>query len=160
VTAPAVRNNATRALDAQKIAYVATAYSPDLHTASEIANAIGAPLPQVFKTLVTLPDAPTGRPTLVVIPGTKELDLKALASALGEKKLRMASHQEAEKLTGLKVGGISALALLAKNWRVVLDDTALVYDQIYVSGGQRGLNLCLSPTDFQSVTHAVPVTLP
>ncbi len=114
---------------------------------------------QVFKTLVTLPDAPQGRPVLVVLPGTQELDLKTLAAAIGEKKMRMASQQEAERLTGLRVGGISALALLAKNWRVFLDASALQYDQFYVSGGQRGLNLRLAPADFVAMTQAKPITL-
>lgn len=156
----AVKNNATRALDAQHIVYHGTSYSPDLHTAAEIADALDAPLAQVFKTLVALPETPQGRPILVVLPGTKELDLKALAAVIGEKKLRMASHQEAERLTGLKVGGISALALLAKNWRVFLDGLALMYEQIYVSGGQRGWNIRLSPQDFQRITQAVCVSLP
>ena len=156
----AVKNNATRALDASHIAYHGTCYSPDLHTAGEIAGVLGAPLGQVFKTLVALPEMSTSRPILVVLPGSKELDLKALAAAIGEKKLRMAPQQEAERLTGLKVGGISALALLSKNWHVFLDDSAMKHEQIYVSGGQRGWNIRLSPQDFQTVTRAVPVPLP
>lgn len=103
---------------------------------------------------------PQPRPILVALPGTKELDLKPLAAQVGEKKLRMATQQEAERLTGLKVGGISALALLSKSWRAFLDETALAYDQIYVSGGQRGLNVRLAPADYVAVTHAVTVTLP
>ena len=159
-TSPPVRNNATRALDARRVAYQGTSYSPALHTAAEIGDALGAPLAQVFKTLVALPEAPQARPVLVVVPGTKEVDLKAMAAAIGEKKLRMASHQEAERLTGLQVGGISALALLQKNWRVFLDNSALVYEHIYVSGGQRGWNIRLTPQDFAAVTRAVCVPLP
>lgn len=154
------KNNALRALDAHHIAYHVTTYSDALHTAPEIADVLGAPLEQVFKTLVVLPDAPNPRPMLVVLPGAKELDLRTLASAIGEKKLRMATQAEAERLTGLQVGGISALALLPKHWRVYIDDTALLYDLIYISGGQRGLNVRLLPGDYIALTRAVPLTLP
>ncbi len=155
-----LKNNALRALDAHKVPYHVTTYSDALHTAPEIADVLGAPLEQVFKTLVVLPDTPSPRPLLVALPGAKELDLKAFAAAIAEKKLRMATQAEAERLTGLQVGGISALALLPKHWRVYLDGTALAYDQIYISGGQRGLNIRLAPADFIAITNATPVTLP
>src|SRR5690606_24138761 len=76
-----------------------------------------------------------------VIPGPATLDLKALAAALGEKKMTMAAHADAERLTGLKVGGISPLALLAKRWPVVLDSSAEAHAAILISAGQRGVNL-------------------
>lgn len=148
-----------RVLDAQKIAYEAKFYSDEIHSAIEAAEALGVPPVHVFKTLVVMPESEKGRPLLVVVPGTQELDLKLLGQQpeVGEKKLRMATQREAEGLTGLLVGGISALALLQKNFRVFIDRSALELDQMYVNGGQRGVNVRLAPTDFIRVTKAVPV---
>ena len=82
------------------------------------------------------------------------MDLKKLAQATGEKKLRMATQREAESLTGLQVGGISALALLNKGFKVYLDATAEAFDTILVSAGQRGINLQLAVADLVKVVNA------
>jgi Cys-tRNA(Pro)/Cys-tRNA(Cys) deacylase len=96
---------------------------------------------------------------LVLVPAEKELDLKHFGTQpeVGEKKLRMATQREAESLTGLQVGGISPLALLQKGFRIFIDSSALTFDQIYLSGGQRGVNLSLAPSDLLKVTGALPV---
>jgi Cys-tRNA(Pro)/Cys-tRNA(Cys) deacylase len=94
----------------------------------------------VYKTLVVEPVG-GGKPMLALIAAHHTLDLKALAAASGHKKVAMASHQDAEKLTGLKVGGISALALTHKNWPVYLDQPAMELEHILVSAGQRGMDL-------------------
>jgi Cys-tRNA(Pro)/Cys-tRNA(Cys) deacylase len=106
---PAKKSNAIRLLESQNIPYRAYTYSTDIRSAEDVAQVLGIPAQEVYKTLVVL--APHGKPLLVIIPGPCALALKQLAQALGEKKLRMASHREAEELTGLQVGGISALAL-------------------------------------------------
>lgn len=145
-----------RLLDSRKIAYEALAFSPQIHSAQGVAEALGLPPERVFKTLVVLPA--TGqrpRPLLAIVPGNSELDLKALAEAAGEKKLRMATQREAEAATGLLVGGISALALLHKRWAVYLDDSALAEEWLVVSAGQRGLNLRMGVADLVDVTGAV-----
>jgi Cys-tRNA(Pro)/Cys-tRNA(Cys) deacylase len=80
------------------------------------------------------------------VPGTKEVNLKRLAKALGEKKLKLATQNEAEHLTGLKTGGISPIALINRGFLVVIDSSAQSYDEIHISGGQRGLNIRLSAT--------------
>lgn len=67
---------------------------------------------------------------------------------------RQATQREAEQLTGLQVGGISALALLHKGFRVLLDDSALLLERIVVSGGQRGLNIELAVDDLIAITGA------
>ena len=72
----------------------------------------------------------------------------------GQKKVQMAPHKEAERLTGLKTGGISALALLHKNFPVYLDRPALTLENILISAGQRGINLEVSVQDFINVTQA------
>jgi Cys-tRNA(Pro)/Cys-tRNA(Cys) deacylase len=154
-----VKNNAMRALEAARISYEAFTYSSDFHTAEEVAEIIGVPPETVYKTLVVLPESGQGKPLLVLIPASHELNLKALGVAVGEKKLRMATKKEAESLTGLLIGGISPLALLQKNWRVYIDSAALEQPYIHVSAGQRGINLRLHPEDFLKVTRATPIEL-
>lgn len=144
---------ATRLLDSKKISYSLHTYDPDVFvSAPEVAAGIGMPPNQVFKTLVTLPDK--GKPFLAVLPADQELDLKALAKAAGVKKVRMAPLAEAERLTGLKKGGISALALLNKGFRVWLDESALQFEQIAMSAGVRGMQVVLVPQDFVRLTRA------
>ncbi|HHX44728.1 MAG TPA: aminoacyl-tRNA deacylase [Chloroflexi bacterium] len=152
--AKAHKTNAMRLLDGRRIPYVTHTFSPDIHSAEGVAEVVGMPPEQVFKTLVVLSTAATPRPYLAIIPGHRELDLKKLAQATGEKKLRMASQREAEALTGLQVGGISALALLNKGFTVYLDATAEAFETILVSAGQRGINLELAVADLVAVTGA------
>jgi len=151
----ASKTNVTRLLAQRKIAFEALTYPDTLHSAEEVAEALHKPLHQVFKTLVVLREK--GKPLLVVAPGGKQLDLRRLAAAIGEKKLRMATQREAEELTGLLVGGISALALLHKGFDVYIDDSACGLEDLCVSGGQRGLNIHLSVADFRRLTGAKPV---
>jgi Cys-tRNA(Pro)/Cys-tRNA(Cys) deacylase len=117
-----------------------------------VADFLGLPRRQVYKTLVVLPA--DGKPVLVMVPGSRELNLKNVAAAMGQKKVYMASHKEAEKLTGLQTGGISALALRHKNFAVFLDRPALELDAILVSAGKRGVNLELAVADLIRVTGA------
>jgi Cys-tRNA(Pro)/Cys-tRNA(Cys) deacylase len=95
----------------------------------------------VYKTLVVQPVENSKKPLLVMIAADRQLDLKKLAAASGHKKVSMAAHKDAEALTGLKVGGISALALTHKNWPVFLDKPAIELEHILVSAGQRGMDL-------------------
>jgi Cys-tRNA(Pro)/Cys-tRNA(Cys) deacylase len=157
--AKAVKTNAMRVLDAHHVAYETHLYDPDIHSADAVAVVLGVPAAHVFKTLVVLPESGKGRPLLVIVPGAGELDLKWLGQQPGvdEKRLRMASQREAESLTGLLVGGISPLALLQKGFRIFVDRSAVDLPQMYLSGGQRGVNLQLAPTDLIRVTGAVPV---
>lgn len=147
------KTNAMRILEARGIHYVAHRFPPEIHSAEQVAETLRVPPEIVFKTLVVISDK--GRPLLAIVPGSRELDLKRLARASGEKSLRMASQREAERLTGLLVGGISALALLSKGFRVFLDASASAHEQVLVSAGQRGINLQLAPADLLSVTGAI-----
>jgi Cys-tRNA(Pro)/Cys-tRNA(Cys) deacylase len=153
------KTNAMRVLDAHHVVYGAHYYSPERHSADEVAEMIGVDPAQVFKTLVVLPESGKGRPFLVMMPATSELNLKHLGTQPGvdEKKLRMATQREAESLTGLLVGGISPLALLQRGFRIFIDSSATRFDLIYLSAGQRGVNLSLAPSDLIRVTGAVPV---
>jgi Cys-tRNA(Pro)/Cys-tRNA(Cys) deacylase len=146
------RLNSMRLLDANRVAYETILFSPDIHSATDAADAMGIDPDMVYKTLVVL--RPARRPLLVMIAGSRELDLKALAASIGEKKIHMATHREAESLTGLQVGGISALALLNKGFDICIDRRALNLERVAVSAGQRGINLRLAVADLVRVTSA------
>jgi Cys-tRNA(Pro)/Cys-tRNA(Cys) deacylase len=130
---------AMRVLEAHHIPYQGVTYEVIEHlSAAEVAAALGLDAGQAFKTLVALPERPHAKPLLALVPGDSTLDLKKLAAASGEKKVRMASHREAEGLTGLEKGGISPLALMDKGWSVYIDETAVLYDRIEISAGRVG----------------------
>lgn len=116
----------------------------------EAAEALGVPAEQVFKTLLV-----EGQRGLAVgvVPVSRTLDLKAVAAALGVKKVAMAPPAAAERTTGYVVGGISPVGQ-KKALPTVVDDSALAFERVYVSGGRRGLDLSLSPADLVRVTGA------
>ncbi len=147
-----VKTNAMRALDARHISYTTFTYPDTIHSAKEVAELLGVSPERVYKTLVVLADA--DRRLLVVTPGDHELDMRRVARAVGAKSARMALQRDAERLTGLKVGGISPRALLDKRFEVYIDDSALAFDDLYINGGQRGVNLCLRVADLIAVMGA------
>lgn len=147
--------NSMRILEAAGVPYETLTFEVHDHLdATEVARLIGVPVEQVYKTLVVLAAAGGNRPCLVMIRADRQLDLKKFAASIGHKKMVMATHAEAERLTALKVGGIGALALTHKKWEVYLDKTAESLDKINVSAGQRGINLRLAVQDLVRVTKA------
>ena len=127
---------------------------PDaIHSADGVAEHLGIPLHEVYKTLVVERPA-RGKTLLALVAADRDLGLKKMATSLGEKKLRMARHAEAERLTGLKVGGISALVLLNRGFQICLDRRATDLEQIVISAGRRGTNLRLAVADLLRVTGA------
>ncbi len=149
--------NSMRLLDSRKIQYVARTYddSGEFHSATDAAQLLGVPFESVYKTLVVLREPPkSGKPILVMVPAALEVDLKLLSKSLGEKKLRMATQKEAESLTGLQVGGISALALINRRMQICIDETATALDHIHISAGQRGVDLELGVKDLIELTRA------
>src|SRR5215212_5034111 len=145
--------NSMRILEVQGVQYDVLTYDDSIHDATEVAKTLGVPADHLYKTLV-VERAAGGKPVLIMIAADRHLDLKKFAAAIGEKKVNMAAHADAEKLTGLKVGGIGALALTHKNWDVYLDQPAIALDQICVSAGQRGINLRVKVSDLQKVLKA------
>lgn len=145
-------NNVTRLLDARKIPYSAHEFPAEKLGALEAAQFMDAPPDQVFKTIVITREKK--KPVLAVIPGTRTVDLKLLAACLGEKKMHLPTEREAEQLTGLQAGGISPLALINKGFQVVIDAAAQQYPRIYISGGQRGLNLQLAVEAIAKLVNA------
>lgn len=146
-------NNVTRMLDARKVKYTAYETPAEKIGALETARLLDLDPASVFKTIVVTREAPK-KPLLVLVPGPSVVDLKLLASALGEKKVYLPTEREAESLTGLQAGGISPLALVNKGFQVVIDASAQNFDAINVSGGQRGLNIRLSVDDLAVLTKA------
>lgn len=155
------KNNVTRLLDSRKIHYTIHRYDYDagVHSAVAVAEAIGLSPEQVFKTLVVMPDDKQRKPMIVVIPGPGVLDLKLLAKASRLKKAKMATHEQAEKLTGLQTGGISPLALPNKGFDIYLDQRATEYEKIAISAGERGTNVELLVKDLLKLTNARVITL-
>ena len=147
--------NSMRLLEQHQVPYEAITYGePDaFHDAQEVADIIGVPVSMVYKTLVVMP-ADNGKPCLALIAADRSLDLKRLAAVMGVKKAAMASHKEAEQQTGLKVGGISALAFTHKNWAVYLDQPAVEEEHILVSAGQRGIQLRVPTTALIQIVKA------
>lgn len=147
---------ATKLLTGKKIAFETFAYPAELKDAAEVATAVGFPPPQVFKTLVVQPPDgdPRAKPMLVMVPAPQQLDLKKLAKSIGVKKLKMATQREAEAMTGLQVGGISALALLNKGFAVYIDQSARDLGDVVISAGERGLQIKLAVADLVKLTRA------
>jgi Cys-tRNA(Pro)/Cys-tRNA(Cys) deacylase len=146
------RTNTMRLLDANKVVYEVYTFSPDIHSATEVASATGLDPRTVYKTLVI--QRQRGKPLLVMVAGDVQVNLSALAASVDEKRLRMAAHRDAEALTGLQVGGISALALLNRGFEICIDRDARRLDRIAVSAGQRGINLYLAVSDLVRITGA------
>ena len=145
---------ATVALTAAGIAFTALAYPHDPRSTSyglEAAEALGLDPARVHKTLMTTVD---GTPTVAIVPVSGQLDLKALARAVGGSKAAMADPADAQRLTGYVVGGISPIGQRRAH-PTVLDERALDHPTIYVSGGKRGLDLELAPADLARITAAV-----
>lgn len=146
-------NNVTRLLAARKIPFTAYDVPAVKLSALEVAEYLQIVPEIVFKTIV-LQREKKGKPLLAVVPATGEVDLKKLARAINEKKVSIASQQNAEKLTGLLTGGISPLALINKGFQVILDSSAIEQGEIYISGGQRGLQIQLGVQELITITNA------
>ncbi|MET7718128.1 Cys-tRNA(Pro) deacylase [Streptomyces sp. NPDC005407] len=145
---------ATVALTAAGTAFTVHTYDHDPASPSygeEAAQALGVSPDRVFKTLVADVD---GELTVAIVPVAGQLDLKALAAAVGAKRATMADPAAAERTTGYVRGGISPLGQ-RKPLRTVLDASASLHPTICVSAGRRGLEVELAPADLAALTSAV-----
>jgi Cys-tRNA(Pro)/Cys-tRNA(Cys) deacylase len=149
----ATKLNSMRLLEKNNIPYEVTEFPDTERDAETIADILGVPAFMVYKTLVVDPVG-GGKPFLAILAAYRHLDLKKTAVVSGHKKVSMAAHADAEKHTGLKVGGISALALTQKNWAVYLDKPAVELEHILVSAGQRGMDLRVPTAAFIRVVNA------
>src|SRR3954454_17728332 len=144
---------ATKALEQAKVPYATHAYEHDRRHESyglEAVEALGLDARTVFKTLVADVD---GRLTVAVVPVEHQLDLKALAKAVQGKRAQLADVKLAERTTGYVAGGFSPLGQ-RKPLPTVIDRSAEPLEAVYVSGGRRGFEIELAPTDLQRLTRA------
>ena len=146
------KTNAARILDAAGIHYELREYQVDEDdlSAPRVAEKIGLPAEQVFKTLVARGDR--SGVLMACIPANTELDLKALAGASGNKKVELVAVKEVLGLTGYIRGGVSPIGA-RKPYPFYLDETADLWDVISVSAGVRGCQMLLAPDDLARVTN-------
>lgn len=144
---------ATRLLAEEGVPHVLRTYQHDPRSTSyglEAASALGVPAQRVFKTLLADVD---GDLVVGIVAVDTQLDLKALAAAVGGKRATMAEVPRAERATGYVAGGISPLGQRSPH-ATVLDESALAHASVLVSGGRRGLDVELAPDDLVRLTEA------
>lgn len=144
------------------IHYELRAYDVDPNdlAAETVAAKIGLPPEQVFKTLIARPDRSKDRFGIVmaVIPGDRELNLKALAAAAGERKVQLVAVKELPALTGYIRGGVTALAA-KRDFPVYVDETIELFDVVSISAGVRGLQILIAPADYLRATSGTIAAL-
>lgn len=148
-----MRTNAARFLDTLKIPYELREYqtTPEEFSAILVAEKIGLPPEQVFKTLLCVTHE--REHIFAVIPGNQELDFKKLAHAAEARKAEMVSVKDVQPLTGYIRGGVTVFGA-KKNYPVFADETIELFDVISVSAGTRGLQMLLSPADYLRASQA------
>ncbi len=145
--------NAERLLQQRRIPFTTLRYDDSrFHDAEAVAALLGVAPAEVYKTLV-LESPAGGKPVLALIAADRALDLKGLAVLAGQRKLRLAERSRAEQLTGMQIGGISALALVHHNWPVWLDEAAREHEELHLSAGERGLQLRLATAALVQLTR-------
>ena len=148
-----MKTNAARYLDSLGIRYELREYTvaPEEFSAIVVAEKIGLPPEQVFKTLLC---ATSDREhVFAVVPGNDELDFKKLAKAAGARKVEMVSLKEVEPLTGYVRGGVTVFGA-KKDFAAYVDETIELFDVISVSAGTRGVQMVLSPEDYLRASKA------
>jgi Cys-tRNA(Pro)/Cys-tRNA(Cys) deacylase len=144
---------ATKMLERAGVAFVVASYDYDPEADSiglQAATALGEPPERVLKTLMALVD---GQPVCVIVPSNREVSMKRLAAAVGGKAAQMMKPAEAERISGYKVGGISPFGQM-RQLPTVIEAEAMAHDQVYINGGQRGLQVRMKPQDALSVLGA------
>lgn len=147
------KTNAVRQIESAGVAYELREYDISIEdfSAEAVADLIGLPAGQVFKTLVV--DGDRNGPCFAVVPADAELDLKALARISGDRRTALMALKDVEPMTGYRRGGVTALGA-RKQLPVYLDLSAANYTTIGVSAGVKGLQLLLSPDDYVALTGA------
>jgi Cys-tRNA(Pro)/Cys-tRNA(Cys) deacylase len=131
-------------------------YDPDADSIGmQAAEALGESPARVLKTLMALVD---GMPACVIVPSDHEVSMKRLAAAFGGKSAQMMKPAEAERVTGYKVGGISPFGQM-RQVRTAIEEQALAHEQVFMNGGQRGLQVRLAPRDAMAVLKAIAAPL-
>ena len=140
-----------RLLDAAGIAYVGREYDPETVDGKSVALALGEDPETVFKTLIA--ENQKKERFAFCVPVTGELDLKKAAKAVGAKSIEMIPQKELLPSTGYVHGGCSPIGL-KKPYPVTIDETAQLFERVFVSGGRRGFQVGLSPEDLARYLNA------
>ena len=149
-----MKTNAVRLLESLGFRYELREYEvdPEALDAESVAQKVGLPPEQVFKTLVARGDR--NGVCLAVVPANTELDERALARLTGDRKIQLVPLREVQPLTGYIRGGVTALAS-KRNYPVFVDETAELFDVISVSAGVRGTQILLAPADYLAATNGI-----
>ena len=151
------KTNAIRILEVNKIPHTTHNYEVDEDLSGiTVANKIGADPDSVFKTLVATGDKKNI--TVFCVPVTAELNLKKAASASGNKKIEMLKMKDLLPTTGYIRGGCSPIGM-RKKFPTYIDETAQLFEKIYVSAGVRGTQICISPLDLKKIAEATLVDI-
>lgn len=147
------KTNAARILDGLGIQYEIREYAvdPEEFSAVVVAEKIGLPPEQVFKTLLCVTS--DKQHIFAVVPGDAELDFKKLAQAAGARRAEMVSLKDVQPLTGYVRGGVTVFGA-KKDFPVFVDETLELFDVISVSAGTRGVQVLLSPADYLRASKA------
>src|SRR5262249_39224393 len=148
-----MKTNAVRLLEEMGIAHELRAYEvdPEDLTAETVAQKVGLPAEQVFKTLVARGDR--HGVCFAVVPGNCRLDLKAMAKLTGNRKVETVPLKEVQPLTGYIRGGVTVLGA-KKAYPVYVDETIELFDRVSISAGMRGLQILLAPADYIRIAKA------
>jgi Cys-tRNA(Pro)/Cys-tRNA(Cys) deacylase len=149
---------ATTMLERAGIAFTVHSYDYDPDADSiglQAAEALGEPPDRVLKTLMALVD---GKPVCVIMPSDREVSMKKLAAAFRGKSAQMMKPADAERLTGYKVGGISAFGQM-RPVRTAIEEESMAHAHVFMNGGQRGLQVRLSPRDAAVLLKAIVAPL-
>jgi Cys-tRNA(Pro)/Cys-tRNA(Cys) deacylase len=149
---------ATKMLEQAGVAFTTHTYDYDGDAdriGLQAAEAIGENPARVLKSLMALVD---GKPVCVIVPSDREVSMKKLAAAFGGKSAQMMKPADAERLSGYKVGGISPFGQ-SRPPRAAIEAQAMAHDRVYINGGQRGLQVRLSPHDAAQVLSAIVAPL-
>jgi len=153
-----MKTNAARYLDSLDISYELREYTvdPEEFSALVVAEKIGMPPEQVFKTLLCVTSE--REHVFAVVPGSDELDFKKLARAAGTRKAEMVSLKEVEPLTGYVRGGVTVFGA-KKDFPAYVDETIELFDMISIAAGTRGTQLVMSPADYLRASSATIAAL-
>jgi len=153
-----MKTNAARYLDSLDISYELREYTvdPEEFSALVVAEKIGMPPEQVFKTLLCVTSE--REHVFAVVPGSEELDFKKLARAAGTRKAEMVSLKEVEPLTGYVRGGVTVFGA-KKDFPAYVDETIELFDMISIAAGTRGTQLVMSPADYLRASSATIAAL-
>lgn len=146
------KTNAIRIVEQAKIKYQIHTYDPELAiSCKEVADILSQDIFSVFKTLVTI--SKSKEHYVFVLPGEYELDLKKAAKVSNEKYIEMIPQKDLLPLTGYIHGGCSPLGM-RKQFKTFIDSSALTFDNIFVSGGKRGLQIEINPQELANLINA------